>query len=75
MAASFLPTSRWGAGPEWEVGGKPLYLKNQGEKLFTAKTRLFMGGRQVGRACETERVSVHGKNLAVYMTIVGLIEF
>jgi hypothetical protein len=46
-------------------GGKAAVSKKQGENLFTAKTRLFMGGRQVGWACETERVSVHGKNLAV----------
>ncbi len=33
------------------------------------------GGRQVGWACKTELVSVHSKNVAGYLAIVGLTEF
>jgi hypothetical protein len=35
-------------------------------------TDLSGGGGQMGQACTTEGLSVHGKNTAVYLVIVGL---
>ncbi len=35
-------------------------------------TYLSGGGGQMGQACTTEQVSVHGKSTAVYLAIVGL---